>query len=168
MTCKMTIEARILNACAEGFVDQVLTIARIVFDGDASTGWSAGCVEGKRRLHNYQTTRRALHKLVDSGLIFKALGGRGYISMLPAHVKQRLSIMQKDADDAGVIRHAMRQLGFLKAAPDPVDFEDEDDYDEACGDVEFANNRKVGYGRELTLTNEEFLKLARMAGVING
>jgi hypothetical protein len=121
---------------------------------------------------NYQTTRRALHKLVDSGLIWKGprpgdAFAEGYISMLPAHVEQRRRVAQAEKREAALIMQAMDALGFLKAAPDPADFSDEDDYDDACGDVEFANNRKVEHGTGVRLTNEEFLKLAWMAGALN-
>ena len=154
----MTIETRILAACAEESVYTILSIAHTIFNGDTARESATG-----RR--NYQTTQRALRKLVDSGLIWKS--HLGYISMHPAHVEQRRRVAQAEKREAALVVQVMDALGLLAAAPDRADYDSDGDYGEACNDVEFANNRKVEYGTGVNLTNEEFLKLARMAGAID-
>lgn len=153
----VTIEARILEVCADDFVSLISTIARRAFgvpDDEITPG------------HHYHTTFRTVHELLDRELLLQARYA-GYLSMAPAHIARRREVEQERDREAVAVSRAVRQLGFFEDAPDPEDFKDEAAYDRECIEVEEANNRIFGrYANStLTLTNAEFLKLARMAKV---
>ena len=146
-----TIEARILDACAEQFVKHITEIierAVAVCDDDES--------------------RRTVRELLRDGLIWRGPVHLGYISMLPAHVAQRRRVAQAEKHEAALVVQVRDALGLWLSEPDPADFEDEDDYNDACSNVEFTNNRRIGHGTtEVRLTSKEFLKLAWKAGALN-
>lgn len=144
------IKSRILDACAEQFVPHVTEIIERAVD-----------------VCDDKEARRAVRELRSDGLIWRGPVHLGYISMLPEHVEQRRRVAQAKKREAALVVQALDVLGLWPSDPVRADFDDEDDYDDACSDVQLAHNKRIGHGNEVRLTNEEFLKLAWKAGALN-